>query len=115
MCTPLALTCASLRLRSEFDARPVDSDVATQPPLPEPRRVTTHYAAGDNEDGDGKVRLPAAGCQSASAQWHRQLQQLCMRSLPTPRRPVLRTHASCAPAPANLAAGVRRRQLGAHV
>ncbi|KAF8058036.1 PREP1 [Scenedesmus sp. PABB004] len=39
----------------EFEARPVDSEVATQPLLPEPRTVTAHYAAGDSEDGDGKA------------------------------------------------------------
>lgn len=38
---------------SEFEARAVDSAVATQPLLPEPRRVTAHYAAGDSEEGDG--------------------------------------------------------------
>uniref|UniRef100_A0A383WCE6 Peptidase M16C associated domain-containing protein n=1 Tax=Tetradesmus obliquus TaxID=3088 RepID=A0A383WCE6_TETOB len=40
---------------SEFDARPVDSEVATQPLLPEPRSVTAHYAAGEAEEGDGKA------------------------------------------------------------
>jgi len=39
----------------EFEARPVDSHVETQPLLKEPRKVTDYYAAGDNEDGDGKA------------------------------------------------------------
>ena len=34
----------------------MDSHVETQPLLKEPRKVTDYYAAGDNEDGDGKVR-----------------------------------------------------------
>jgi hypothetical protein len=42
---------------SEFDARPVDSEVQTQPLLQEPRTVTAHYAAGEAEEGDGKVIL----------------------------------------------------------
>lgn len=40
---------------SEFEARPVHSEVGTQPLLPEPRTVTAHYAAGDSQDGDGKA------------------------------------------------------------
>lgn len=40
---------------SGFDARPVDSEVGTQPLLQQPRTVTAHYAAGDSEEGDGKV------------------------------------------------------------
>lgn len=42
---------------SEFDARPVESDVATQPLLTAPRTVTAHYAVGDGEESDGKVRF----------------------------------------------------------
>eukprot|EP00878_Enallax_costatus_P000486 GHUV01000578.1.p1 GENE.GHUV01000578.1~~GHUV01000578.1.p1 ORF type:complete len:1096 (+),score=414.34 GHUV01000578.1:291-3290(+) len=40
---------------SDFEARPVDSEVGTQPLLHEPRTVTAHYAAGDSEEGDGKA------------------------------------------------------------
>jgi hypothetical protein len=47
---------------SEFDARPVDSEVQTQPLLQETRSVTAHYAAGEAEEGDGKVRINA--CQT---------------------------------------------------
>lgn len=60
-----------LFLCSEFEARPVDSEVATQPLLQEPRRVTGHYAAGDSEDGDaGKVRgLMGRGGGAAPNLW----------------------------------------------
>eukprot|EP00775_Hariotina_reticulata_P005466 gene5466-5701_t len=46
----------------EFEARPVDSEVETQPLLQEPRRVTQHYAAGDGEEGD-------AGKAYAAVNW----------------------------------------------
>jgi len=39
---------------SEFEARKVDSAVATQALKPEPRKVVAHYAAGD-EEGDSKA------------------------------------------------------------
>jgi hypothetical protein len=45
---------------SEFEARPVDSEVETQPLLQEPRRVTKHYAAGDGEEGDAGKVCPVA-------------------------------------------------------
>jgi hypothetical protein len=51
----LACTSAVCVAFSEFDARPVDSEVQTQPLLQEPRTVTAHYAAGEAEEGDGKV------------------------------------------------------------
>lgn len=37
----------------EFDARPVDSDVVTQPLFTAPRRVVEKYAAGDGADDGG--------------------------------------------------------------
>lgn len=50
---------------SDFEARPVDSEVGTQPLLHEPRTVTAHYAAGDSEEGDGKVCLPIISAQDS--------------------------------------------------
>lgn len=55
VCTCACASACVVCTYSEFEARPVDSEVATQPLLPEPRTVTAHYAAGDSEDGDGKV------------------------------------------------------------
>ena len=56
---------------SEFEARPVDSAVATQPLLQEPRRVTAHYAAGDSEEDSGKVRVlrGGRGGRQVQGQW----------------------------------------------
>ena len=44
----------------EFDARPVDSDVVTQPLWSAPRRIVEQYAAGDGEDGDGAAASGAS-------------------------------------------------------
>jgi hypothetical protein len=59
--TLAALVCPAC---SEFDARPVDSEVQTQPLLQEPRTVTAHYAAGEAEEGDGKVRSSSSSSSS---------------------------------------------------